>query len=577
VSGAAAALARGREAVATGAHWVCEALLPLITLGRGLARLVVLAGRWWARTPKERRSPALFLAAAGGVVVAVLPHGPGVAVIALIIAALRLGRRPARKGGAAVGREESARLKSLYEALVPTFAVPGDGASEPLYAHDGEWRRAFEEAGFGPDGRVSRLVLRYPAHFADGDPERRLAVERLLCAKAGREREYRFVWEEEHNRLELSVPPPLPSGVHAQRFVAGQGEVVLGFTDADAVCRTVPVTTGSPDGGPCGEDSKGGKSGRDGRGFEDYQGCRGEEFGRARTLDLPPVVWRTGPRAGQPHLLALGAPGSGTSTLLRCVALQALRCGDVLLLDGGGSGEFAPFAGRAGVLAVESSPAGALGAVEWAAAETERRLLAASGARQAGRAVPEDARRPLWILLDRPAGLSHLARAEGRADPQELLEVPLRHGRAAGVTVAVAEHFEGAGALGRAVRAYTRARVVLGAASAEETRAALGEAAPPLPEADASPGRGFARMGAGRVLRLRVPSTPDPYDESAGEAERRAVAGLLPPPAGRAGEEATGLAAPSPAKAAVRAQAPALAPAAAAAPAPTRAAAAQTM
>ncbi|MGH3312272.1 MAG: hypothetical protein ACRDP3_17085, partial [Streptomyces sp.] len=50
--------------------------------------------------------------------------------------------------------------------------------------------------------------------------------------------------------------------------------------------------------------------------------------------------------------------------------------------------------------------------------------------------------------------------------------------------------------------------------------------APPLPQAP--PGRGFARLGGGPVLRVQVPATPDPFDEAAGEAERLAVLGLLP-------------------------------------------------
>jgi hypothetical protein len=224
----------------------------------------------------------------------------------------------------------------------------------------------------------------------------------------------------------------------------------------------------------------------------------------------------------------LGNPGSGTSTLLRSVALQALQHGDVLVVDGGGAGEFAFLTGRPGVPAVESSVAGALASLEWVTHETERRLLAAHRARQAGRPVPPDVRRPLWVVVDRPAMLSHLAGAEGRRDPQELLEVPLRHGRAAHVTVAVAEQFEGAQALAQVVRASTRARVVLGAGSADEVRAVLGEAPPTSPAPQPPPGRGYARLGGGPVLRLQVPATPDPHDEATSEIQRQAVLGLLP-------------------------------------------------
>nr|WP_240979726.1 hypothetical protein [Streptomyces sp. HNM0574] len=492
-NGASHALARGRDAVRTGADGALDVLHPLIALGRGLGRLLLAARRWWSRTPQERRGPVLFLAATAVIVVCLMPYGPTMAVLGVVAAAAWHGRgtreRPEDEGP---GEDELARLQGVYEALVPYFAVPEDPHPHPLYAPGGDWERAVEEFAFTDTGRVERLLLRYPAHFRDGEADERQRVERLLRAKCGREREYRFRWDEERNRLEMAVPEPLPAGLAAQRFVTGPGEIVLGFTDADAVRRTLPVL--------------------------DEDGTR----------DVPPVVWRTGTRSTEPHLLAVGAPGAGTSSLLRSVVLQALRHGDVVIVDGGGAGEFACLAGRGGVLSVESSLAGAVSALEWAVHETERRLLTASRARQDGRPVPDDARRPLWLVIDRPSVLSHLAEAEGRRDPQSLLQVPMRHGRAANVTVAVAEQSDGLDGLGQAVRAYTRARVVLGRVPREEARAVLGEAPGSALPADAPPGRGFARLGPGEVLRLQVPATPDPYDETAGEAAREAVLDLLP-------------------------------------------------
>ncbi|NED16748.1 hypothetical protein G3I31_00885, partial [Streptomyces sp. SID9913] len=78
---------------------------------------------------------------------------------------------------------------------------------------------------------------------------------------------------------------------------------------------------------------------------------------------------------------------------------------------------------------VECGPAGARTSLEWATRETERRLIAANRAHQAGDPPPEDTRRPLWLLLDRPSAFTHLAAADGHDDPQSLLQVPLRHGR----------------------------------------------------------------------------------------------------------------------------------------------------
>nr|MDT0526752.1 ATP-binding protein [Streptomyces sp. DSM 41633] len=135
---------------------------------------------------------------------------------------------------------------------------------------------------------------------------------------SGRGREYRFAWDEEANRLVMTVPAPLSTSVAAQRFVTAPGETVLGFTDPDAVRRTVPVRDGDT------------------------------------TVDASPVVWRTGGRSTEPHLLAVGQPGSGTTTLVRSIALQALQQGDVLVIDGSGTGEYGALTGRTGVLAVES-------------------------------------------------------------------------------------------------------------------------------------------------------------------------------------------------------------------------------
>jgi hypothetical protein len=473
-----------------------EVRRPVALLGRGLAELARLAARGWAATPAERRLPLLAAVAAALVLVALLPRGPLWAALALLAAALVAGRRAARVPGAeaaaAAAEDESARLETVYQALVPRFCPPPDTApaTEPLYSYDGGWRRAFEEHAFH-EGRLTLLRLRYPAFFPDGDPSARADVERLLRAKAGRDRELRLRWDEERNLLELTAPPPLPTGICAQRFVTAPGEMVLGFTDPGAVDRTVPVY--------------------------DADGT---------TVDASPVVWRTGPHARAAHLLVAGGPGAGASSLLRSVALQALPHGDVLLLDGSGAGEFAAFAGRPGVLAVESGPAQAAAALEWAALETERRLAAASRARRA--AGGAQGPRPLWIMLDRPAQLSHRAEAAGLPDPQRLLEVPLRHGGAGQVTVVLAEHPEGLAGLSAAAHSCTAARVALGALSAEVLTRLLGAEPGSTPPPRVPPGRGYARLAPGPVHRLQVPATPDPYDDAAGRRQRAAVLALLP-------------------------------------------------
>ncbi|MET8555032.1 ATP-binding protein [Streptomyces sp. NPDC004959] len=487
-----ASLARGRDLARSAADGASDVLRPLIVLCRGLVRLLAAGRRRWTATPKERRGALFLLAAAAVLAVALAPYGPVSALVAVLAAAAWLGRdRAPAPGESGPGEEQSARLATLYEALVPYFAVPED--PEPLYAHGGDWQRALGDFGFDERGRLTALTVAYPAYFADGDADSRARIERLLHAKCGRGREYHFAWDEEANRLTLTALPPLPTDIPAQPFVTSPGEVVLGLTDALAVPRTVPLV---------------------------------DAAGAAR--DVPPVVWRTGNRSPEPHLLVAGRPGSGTSTLLRAIALQALRGGDVLVVDGGGTGDYTCFVGRAGVLGVECGLMGALGALEWAARETERRLVAADRARQGGEAPPEDVVRPLWVLVDRPAVLGHLARAEGLADPQSHLRVPLRHGRAARVTVVVAEQYECVDGLDPVVAQYAKARVALAPTSARQAAEILGAAPQSAPAGELPPGRGYARLGTGPVLRLQVPATPDPYDDSAADTLREAVLALLP-------------------------------------------------
>ncbi|APY89355.1 hypothetical protein DCW30_19715 [Streptomyces alfalfae] len=497
LSNGTASLARSRELARSAADSATDVLHPLITITRGLRRLAGAGRRKWTETPKDRRGPLLFMAASVVLVVALVPYGGMLALVCLMGAAAWAGRERAEPVPEGPDEAQAQRLRTFYEALVPYFSVPEDPA--PLYAHGGDWEAALTSYAFDDTGRVSCLRVSYPAYFADGDLESRARVEALLHAKAGRGREYHFAWDEEANELTVTVLAPLPTDIAAQPFVTGPGETVLGFTDETGVQRTLPVTVGDD------------------------------------TRDAPPVVWRTGVRSTEPHLLIAGRPGSGTTTLLRSIALQALRHGDVLIVEGGGTGDYACLAGRDGVLAIECGLAGARASLEWAAHETERRLIAANRARQTGHSQPEDVKRPLWLLVDRPSALGHLAAADGRGDPQSLLDVPLRHGRAANVTVVVADQLDCLDALSDAVRQHTRARVVLGPAVPYQLAEVLGTPPHTTPTQDVPPGRGYARLGTGPVHRLQVPATPDPYDDATSEAHRRAVMDLLPPRSGPTG------------------------------------------
>ncbi|MFE2579566.1 hypothetical protein [Streptomyces sp. NPDC059378] len=490
LSNGSAQIARSRELARTAADSATDVLHPLITIARGLRRLASAGRRKVAETPKDKRGPLLFMVASAILVVVLVPYGPLLAAVTLMAAAAWHGRDRTPPEPDGPDETQTQRLQSLHEALVPYFSAAKDPA--PLYAHGGDWEKTFPAYEFDDAGRLTHLVIRYPAYFTDGEAASRTRIENLLTAKSGRGREYHFGWDEEGNQVTVTALPPLPTDTAAQRFVTAPGETVLGFTDPTQIQRTLPLSFGE------------------------------------EQRDVPPVVWRTGMRSTEPHLLAVGQPGSGTSTLLRSIALQALQHGDVLIVEGGGTGEYACLTGRDGVLAVECGLAGALASLEWAAHETERRLIAANRARQEGHPPPEDTRRPLWILLDRPGAFTHLAAADGRTDPQSLLQVPLRHGRAAHVTVVVAEQFDALDTLSDAVRQHTRARAVLGQVTAQQVEAVLGAPPHTTPAGHVPPGRGYARLGVGPVHRLQVPATPDPYDDATSDAHRQAVLALLP-------------------------------------------------
>ncbi|WP_195910977.1 hypothetical protein [Streptomyces kaniharaensis] len=483
-------LGKGREIARTAGDHASDMFAPLTVIGRGLRHQAGWAKSRWQATPKDRRGPTLFLTAAMLIGIYLLPHGLLFALIALMAGAAWSGRSPKAPPAPPAPDVADVKLSALYSALTPYLCGPED--ANPLYHYEGSHKNAFTAWEFDGDGRLSRLELTYPAYFTDTEPAARARIEQVVQGKAGRAREYRFDWDEESNKLRITAMTPLPTDIVAQRFVAAPGEIVLGFTDEDGTARTIPV-------------------------------CQG-----GAVTQQPPVIWRTGPRSAEPHLLALGVAGHGTSSLIRSVALQALPYADLVVIDGAGTGEHACLVNRPGVHTVETSLHGALAALEWAVQETERRLTALNAARHRGTAPPEDATRPLWLMLDHPTELSELAQAEGRPDPQDLLELPLRHGRAARVTVVIADDIEARDRITSTVRATTRARVVLGPAGPEEGRAALGAPLDIAPAALAPIGRGYARIGNGAPVRLQVPTTVDPLDEDAPAALRDAVIALLP-------------------------------------------------
>ncbi|MGR7001999.1 ATP-binding protein [Yinghuangia aomiensis] len=247
----------------------------------------------------------------------------------------------------------------------------------------------------------------------------------MIEAKAGRAREYLYGWDTEANRLTVAALPRSPAPCPPSPTSPPPAK------SSSASPTPLPPTASSPSPPPP------------------------LPTPTPTAPQLPPVVWRTGTRTNAPHLLAVGGPASGKTTLLRTIAVQTLRDGDVLAVDATGSGDFACLAGRAGVLRVETTQNGAREALTWLREETARRAAAIAEAKRSGRAAPEDARRPLCVLLDEPADLAD-------PDVHTLLDLPLRLGRTTHISIVATARPAQLDRLHPGLLSETHTRVALG-------------------------------------------------------------------------------------------------------------------
>ncbi|MDI2129177.1 hypothetical protein [Yinghuangia seranimata] len=487
-----ATFASGRSSAQRVRGHARDMFAPLIHLGRGLRREVAWARTWWKEAPTDKRKAALVGVAASLVLLYFLPFGPFLALGGVMAGAAWMGREkgPAPEPGPPPG---DGRLQAIYNGLVPHLADAHDPAGP--FVPGGQWKQAFEHHEFEGD-QLTRLELRYSPYFADDDPEARQRIERVVEAKAGRAREYLYGWDTENNRLTVAALPPLPGPVPAQHYATAVCEIVLGFTDATSTDRLIPVALDPTQPGP-------------------------------PSHQLPPVIWRTGTRTNAPHLLAVAGPAAGKTTLLRTIAVQALRDGDVIVVDATGSGDFACLSGRRGVLRVDASAQGARETLTWLRHEAARRAEAIGAAKAAGTPVPEDARRPLWVLLDEPA---ELLGEDGEGELLELLDLPVRLGRTTHISLVATARPGQLERLPSGLLGETHTRLTLGPLEPEALHAALGSA-PGITGGDGMPaGRGYARVGAGPVIRIQTPYTPDPLEDDTPDGERARILALLPEP-----------------------------------------------
>lgn len=265
-------VSKGRDFARTAGDHAADMFAPITLIGRGLRRHAEWAKGRWQATPKERRGPTLFLTAAVLLGVFLLPHGPLLALIALMASAAWVGRSPKAASGPAEPDVAEVKLTALYAALTPYLAAPDD--LSPLYGNEHGYQTAFGSWEFDGQGRLTTLELAYPAYFTDTEPGARARIEQVVQGKAGRAREYRFDWDEESNRLRVSALAPLATDIAAQRFVTAPGEIVLGFTDEAGSTRTIPVGQGGV------------------------------------STQQPPVIWRTGPRSPSRTCSPWAPPGT---------------------------------------------------------------------------------------------------------------------------------------------------------------------------------------------------------------------------------------------------------------------------
>ncbi|MGW0665301.1 ATP-binding protein [Streptodolium elevatio] len=514
-----AGLSNGRAHLDRVRHHARDMFSPLLHLGRGLRREAAWARTWWKEAPPDKRKAAAVGVAVSAVLLYFLPFGPLLALAAVMAGAAWMGRdrTPPPPPGPPPG---DGRLQAVYNGLVPHLADDHDPAG--LFVPGGEYAKAFEHHEFDGD-RLTRLELRYSPYFTDDDPDARARIERVIEAKAGRAREYLYDWDTENNRLTVAALPPLPGPVPAQPYVTAPCEIVLGFTDASSTNRLIPVsmTPGDP-AEPAGAPVDKAAGAPPAAATAPVNGAPA-----ANVHQLPPVIWRTGTRTNAPHLLAVAGPAAGKTTLLRTIALQALRDGDLIAIDATGSGDFAYLAGRVGVLRVDSTADQVRETLTWLHAETTRRAAAIGDAKAAGVPVPEEARRPLLVLLDEPAELADATGASA-SDVYELLDLPLRLGRTTHISVVTTARPTQLARLHPGLLGETHTRIALGPLDTDTLVAALG-AEPGITGGDAMPpGRGYARLGAGPVIRLQTPYTPDPLEDDTPEPDRRRILDLLP-------------------------------------------------
>jgi hypothetical protein len=525
-------LARSRGWVHEGWARVLDVCYPLLVLARGTRRGAVLLGEWWKGSSKEKRRLQTVVAAVCLIGVGLINYGPLLLILAYLAAAGWLGRDTSRKGADPESAAHIGRLQAVYNGLVP-YLQNGDDPDQH-FTPGGGYRDAFTAWEFDEQDRLLRLRFDYSQYFRDGEADSRAKVERALEGKIGHSNEYLYAWDEEGNHLDVRILPPLPDGIGAQPWPVADIEFVLGVTDPDSAGRLIPVTVADPD---AGEDTL----------TPATAAAAGVPPGFT-VVQLAPVIWRLGSPAAAPHLLVTGGPHTGKSTAVRSLLGQALARGHrVAVVDTDQTAEYGALVGRSGVLRVTEEPADSLDLLDWFGLEVERRAergvgairseavrdarngaqvadgtsadapsgagpaevpdRGAQAAEGASGAAPGEADddAPLWLFVDDLPELCAAAARLGRRDPQDTLAALARRARFARTTVVVTARQDQAAALRPALRNQLTARVALGRVDPAVSTLLFGGTLELGGAHVMPPGRGYARIGSGPVIRLQTP------------------------------------------------------------------------
>ncbi len=507
-------IAKGRGMAHEGWSRVLDICHPLIVLLRGTRRGAAQLGAWWKGTPKEKRRLQTVIVLVCLIGVGLLKYGPLLLVLACLGTAAWLGRDVSRKGADPEPPEHVSRLQAIYNGLVP-YLQNGDDPDQH-FTPGGGYRDAFTAWEFDEQDRLIRLRMDYSEYFRDGEADSRAKVERALEGKIGHVNEYLYAWDEEGNHLDVRILPPLPDGIGAQPWPVADIEFVLGVTDPGSAGRLIPMLVADPE---AGEDT-----------LTPQAAARDEVPPGFRVAQLAPVIWRLGTPNANPHLLLTGGPGTGKSTAVRSLLGQALARGHrIAVIDTDQTAEYGALIGQPNVLRVTEDPAGSLELLDWFGLEIERRAEQARASdtqpkQEPGpeqEAAPEhemgsrpdaepqpDAEPPLWLFVDDLPELCAAAGRLGRPDPQDTLAVLARKARFARVTLVVTARMDQVTALRPALRNQLTSRVALGKVDPVTSTLLFGGTLE-LGGAQVMPqGRGYARIGAGPVIRLQTPYAP---------------------------------------------------------------------